>query len=94
MRRRPFYEQHPWLLMWGVFFGFGFVMAFWPLLLALAVLAGVGYGCYRLVEHQVRQNRIMAHQRAVLAWRADVEHWLWMRGDSRGMYGNWTYPPI
>ncbi|MCW2652955.1 MAG: hypothetical protein JWR32_3931 [Mycobacterium sp.] len=40
MYRQSFPEQHPILLGVGILFGAFMVAAFWPLFLALAVLAG------------------------------------------------------
>jgi hypothetical protein len=91
MYRKSWPEQHPVLTGVGILLGACFVASLWWLFLTLGVLAGIGYGAYKLamgwdkrrIEGQQRRQALLAH--------ADYEHWLWMSGDSRGFYGQ--YPP-
>ena len=43
MYRKSFAEQHPILLSFGILFGAAFLVALWPVFLAVVLLGGTGY---------------------------------------------------
>lgn len=68
-------------------FALGLTIQFWPVVLCLAVLAGVGYLGYRAYQRAAERR----NERVKMAARADNQHQAFMAGDSSGIYGQ--YPP-
>lgn len=73
-------------------FGWVLVTMLWKPLLILAVLAGVGWGLWKLTLRIDRKHLERVRQLQALEARAEYEHWRLMNGDTRtGVYGQ--YPP-
>jgi hypothetical protein len=84
---KSFAEQHPILLSFGILFGAAFLVALWPVFLAVALLGGTGYLICAAAAVTQRYNAHHAARRQALAARADYEHWLLSRGHPAGVYG-------
>jgi hypothetical protein len=91
-RKISWWEQHPALTTITVVFGLGVVATLWKALLVIAVLAGFGYGLYRLTLAFDRNHLQQVQARKAVEARAEYEHWRLMSGDVRtGVFGQ--FPP-
>ena len=79
--------KRPMLLTLAVILGAATLTAF-PLLLIPTTMAAAAWWGTQWYDRQ-RLNNL--RRRQLLAWRADTQHTLTMRGDPRGTYGG--YPP-
>ena len=87
-------QRHPIMLMILILAGLTVLVAFWQVFLIAAILAAAGYLMYRLgllLEQHSRQQILLQqwreYEQRCLAWRADVEDYLWRIGDPRGTWG-------
>lgn len=86
--------RHIVLTMLLLLAGITVLLAFWQLFLILGLLAAAGCCMYRLgvlfeqhSREQIRLRQWREYEQKCLAWRAEVEDYLWRIGDPRGFWG-------
>jgi hypothetical protein len=86
--------RHPLLLVAVLLLGPGFAAAYPLPFLLIALLVGAGFGLYWLVvlldrhsREEIRLRQWREYEQRCVAWRADVEDYLWRIGDPRGTWG-------
>lgn len=86
-----FWAKHPVLLGVCILFGVGMFGAYWQAVLFILAVLAVAFGVCRWMVWLDRRSHQQITRRRGLVHRADYEHWLWMQGDQRGVFGQ--YPP-
>lgn len=87
--RPPAPRRHTGWKIFGALLVMGLIIRYWWLILGLAGLGAITYGC--VLWWQNRQQRITETRRhhAELTARAHYEHQLYLQGDPAGIYGRY-----
>lgn len=86
-----FAQRHPIITAFGTLFTLAMCIAYWPVLLTTAAIAGLAWLMYAVTRHHDHHALQQTRHRQLLAAHADYEHWCLIHGDPRGTYGQ--YPP-
>ncbi len=78
----------------GILLVVGFVVRFWVLILAVVIIAVAVWLIHESgLERQARRD-LEEQRRADLRSRADAEHQAFLRGERRGLYGQYEPPEL
>ena len=83
-----------WLGLLGVLLVVGLIIQYWYVIVGVALLVGMVFLASHLWEERAKRGQLAAAQDAALCARADYEHQQFLRGDPRGLYGQFQPPPL